>query len=400
LDEKLVTIEKIVFGGKGLTRDLGKVTLVPFTIPGEKVRVRITREHRDYLEGEVLEIVEPSRERVAPDCRYFGHCGGCQLSHANYATQVKWKEAILRETYERNHLPLPRMEVMADQPFHYRHRARLQYDSRSGAIGFCERESNRVVNINECLCLTPALNDLLSGLQKILHTTHVAKLKEIDCFENDRGETALYFDAPLPEAIRKSLDAETRVMDKNDQREFDLSIHFRNYELPMRPDIFLQVNPKLWKAMIQEVESHYLDHNERMAIELYCGAGFFTVPLAKHFDRVLACEENDSAIAYAKKKHQIANVEWVRVRAEDFRFPSTATALIVDPPRAGLSKSLIKRVVEHPFRKISYISCDCTSLTRDLKILSERFSIGRTVLFDLFPQTFHFETITLLESKN
>jgi 23S rRNA (uracil1939-C5)-methyltransferase len=396
MEEKIVTIEKIVFGGKGLTRDTGKVALVPFTLPGEKVKIRITKEHRDYLEAEVLEVLQPSPDRVTPACRYFGRCGGCHISHAPYETQLQWKVAILRETLTRAKVQASEIQVVAGDSYHYRHRARFKFQATTGELGFFERESNRIVDTHDCLCLTPGLSNLYSVLRNNLHGLSIPGLSEIDCYENDRGETVAYLNGPLPAALHATLNKQATVKSIGEIEQSQLTIKFRNYELPMRPDIFLQINPKLWKSMIQEVEGPYSDRAESVGVELYCGAGFFTIPLSEHFKTLHACEENAAAIAFVKRHSTNKNVRWTSGRAEDFRFPADATALIVDPPRSGLSKTLAERITRHPFHRMTYVSCDCSSLARDLKILTGSLKLRSLVLFDLFPQTFHFETIAYL----
>ena len=396
-EEKVITIEKVVFGGKGLSRDLSKVTFVPFTLPGEKVRVRIKKEHRDYLEAEAREIVEASAARVSPECRYFGRCGGCQISHATYETQVRMKKEILEETLRRSRLELPEIQVITSQPFEYRHRARLKYDAAGKRLGFYEFGSHQIVDIRECLCLTPGLNVLLATLRKSLVLSSYRGVLEIDCYENDQGQTAAYFDEKLPAAAKAELEHCNWIVEAERGKAPPLTLGFRNYEFPMQPDVFLQANPRLWKAMIQEVESHYPVALEETAVELYCGAGFFTVPLSRRFKKIIAVEENPVAVKWAKDHYQETNIDWICRKAERFEIPRDVGVVIVDPPRAGLSKNVIQQFRKDALRRISYVSCDCSSLARDIRILSDRFRLSRLTLLDLFPQTFHFETVALLE---
>ena len=338
MEEKVVTIEKVVFGGKGLSRDLQKIALIPYTLPGEKVRIRITREHRDYMEAEALEILQPSPDRQSPDCRYFGTCGGCQLSHANDSAQVRLKENILKETLARNQIEMPEIQVFSAAPFGYRHRARLKYDLQKRRLGFHETGSNRVVDIQECLCLTPGLNQVLNTLRNALPAYTIRNLGEIDCYENDSGETFAFFHGSLPEKLRNELSKKVKLLDAARAGDSTAQIRFRNYTFPMRPDIFLQVNPKLWNTMVQEVESHHEESRDRIAMELYCGAGFFTLPLATKFRKIIACEENAAAVHFAQQNSPNRNIDWICSPVEKFPFPSEATVAIVDPPRAGLHK--------------------------------------------------------------
>ncbi len=396
MEEKVVTIEKVVFGGKGLSRDLQRVTLIPYTLPGEKVRIRITREHRDYMEAEAVEIIEPSPDRQSPDCRYFGTCGGCQMSHANDSAQVRLKETILQETLARNRIDIPEIQVFTSVSFGYRHRARLKYDSQKRQLGFHEIGSNRVVDIQECLCLTPGLNQLLKTLRNALPAYPALNLDEIDCYENESGETFAFFRGSLPQALRMELSRKVKIVDAT-QTNFSAEVRFRGYTFPIHPEIFLQVNPKLWNAMVQEVESHHEDSLDRIALELYCGAGFFTLPMARKFRKIIACEENAAAIRFAEQNYPNRNIDWVCIPVEKLRFPAEATVAIVDPPRAGLHKKVIEQFSNKRFDRITYVSCDCSSFARDLKSLKDRYKLSRLSLIDVFPQTYHFETIALLE---
>jgi 23S rRNA (uracil1939-C5)-methyltransferase len=384
MDEKIIKIERVVFGGKGLSRDLEKITFVPLTLPGEIVRVRITKDKGDYYEAQAIDILEPNPARVAPSCSYFGVCGGCHLSHANYEKQIEIKLQILKETLARNTVKHPPIQTISSKPYGYRHRAQWKYDSAHRSLGFFEIHSNKVVDIQECLCLTPGMNQALKSLRSRVCRKPIAGLREIECYENENQQISVFFRPP--------------GMEYPAQNE-DLTISFRGYKFPMKPGIFLQVNPGMWRTMIQEVENHYQGISGQTALELYCGAGFFTVALAPLFHRMIACEENSEAVEYAKKHHQLKNVEWICNKAETYRFPAKFQAAIVDPPRAGLHRNVLTQLIDRKPEWITYISCDCTTIARDVKKLKEIYTIEKLTMLDLFPQTYHFETIALLKRR-
>jgi 23S rRNA (uracil1939-C5)-methyltransferase len=400
MEKALIHIEKMVYGGKGLSRDLKLVTFVPFTLPGEEVQVQIVKRKKDYQEAEALEIVTAAPERVAPSCRYFGHCGGCQMSHAKYETQVQLKLEMLKETLKRNRIDYPEPQVVTGPPFGYRHRARLKFHTRKRQLGFYQAASHEIVDIAECLCLTPGLNMLLKQLRNRLVTHPIPSLNQIEIYENDRGETAAYFDAELPQEIAAELSLTTRVFGPKELDQLALTLQFRHYEYPMHPEIFIQINPKIWKTMVQEVESHYPADRAEVGLELYCGTGFFTLPLSEHLQKIHACEENRTALEYAKKHHHPdnQNINWICSRAEELKFPSDATVAILDPPRSGLHKKVTEQLLTRPFKKITYISCDPASFARDLGLLKSHYRVEQLTMLDLFPQTYHIETIALLRS--
>jgi 23S rRNA (uracil1939-C5)-methyltransferase len=396
MEEQTVTIEKIVHGGKGLGRINGQVVFVSFTLPGETVRVQITKKHRDYLEGQVIEVITPSAKRIPPDCAYFGRCGGCQISHATYEYQLELKKNVLIESLQRNKISFPEPEVIAGNPFSYRHRAQLKYSARKNQLGFYEMESNQIVDVQRCLCMTPSLNNLLNTLRTALIATPLPNVSEVECYENEVGETAVYFNSKIPLNFRNELSGITSVFDPQDAEGAGLTVKFRDSEFPMGPGVFLQVNPGLWRSMVQEVESHFQINSDAVVTELYCGAGFFTVAIAPHVRKIHACEENPRAIEFAKSYHSAKNIEWICARAEDYKIPKETTDVLVDPPRAGLHKNVTEQLQKLEPRTISYVSCDPASFSRDLKLLSQNYRVQRLVLLDLFSQTYHFETIAQL----
>lgn len=396
MELQTVTIEKIVHGGKGLARLNGQVVFVPYTLPGETVRIQITKKHRDYLEGQVIEVVTPSAKRIPPDCAYFGQCGGCQISHGTYEHQIEIKKSVLIESLQRNKVSFPDPEVIAGTPFSYRHRAQLKYSARKNQLGFYEMESNQIVDVQRCLCLTPGLNKLLGTLRTALTATPLPNLSEVECYENEVGETAVYFNAKIPSQLRNELSNITAVFDPQDAESAGLTVKFRDSEFPIGPGVFLQVNPGLWKAMVQEVEGHFQRKSDAVVSELYCGAGFFTVAIAPHVQKIYAIEENPKAIQFAKTHHFAKNIEWICARAEDYKLPQQTTDILVDPPRAGLHKNVTEQLLKLKPRSISYVSCDPASLSRDLRQLSKDYRVQRLVLLDLFSQTYHFETIAQL----
>ena len=165
----------------------------------------------------------------------------------------------------------------------------------------------------------------------------------------------------------------------------------------MRPDIFLQINPKMIRQMVMELESHYDSDLERTAMELYCGSGLFTLPLARLFKRIIACEENKPAIEFVQSHHPAQNISWICERVERVQIPDDVSAMIVDPPRSGLHRRVIESLLNRTLEKISYVSCDVSSFSRDMKMLGTKYVLRKLTLLDLFPQTYHFETIALLE---
>jgi 23S rRNA (uracil1939-C5)-methyltransferase len=226
---------------------------------------------------------------------------------------------------------------------------------------------------------------MLQSLRSALCRQSVNGVKEIICYQNDQNQTIAHFLPSTPP-----------VWNESHRNAEPLTVSFRGYRFPMTPEVFLQVNPGLWRSLIQEVENHY-ENNTGSALELYCGAGFFTVALAQRFKRMTACEESQAAIQYARSNHGLNNVDWICSRVEQFRFPEGLDAVIVDPPRSGLHSQVLRQLIAVRPRLFTYISCDCATFSRDLKKLKEHYRVRKITMLDLFPQTYHFETVALLE---
>jgi 23S rRNA (uracil1939-C5)-methyltransferase len=417
----LVQIEKPIYGGAFLARDEGKAVFVPLALPGEKARVRITEEKRGYATAEVEELVVTSPERATPECRHFGPCGGCHYQHASYETQLHIKRAVLRETLERGGVPVPaEISVLLGEPWRYRNRIRLAFDP-NGNPGYRGRRSHDVVPIGECPIAAPLLVRAAFAAGEIArHLAPVLRPAEMALF-CDAKETALlltvFTGSPVKvrfndfvEALRAKISelagAELVVESRTNQppraiaRWGAMSLAYRAAGDDYRVDhgAFFQVNRWLVDALVERVTSGL---SGKLAWDLFAGVGLFARQLANHFAQVMAVESAPAATDALTAN--LAGTTGTAVRASTLEFlrknrkGERPDVIVVDPPRTGLGPEITALLTGMAAPVLVYVSCDPATLARDLRaMLADGYAIESMTLADLFPQTFHLETVVRL----
>jgi 23S rRNA (uracil1939-C5)-methyltransferase len=427
LPVRLVQIEKPIYGGAFLARDEGKAVFVPLALAGEQARVRIVEGKRGYATAEVEEIIQPAPQRVTPGCRHFGVCGGCQYQHADYATQVAIKKTVLRETLQRGGVEAPgEIAVIADQPWGYRNRIRLAFDAQ-GDPGYRGRRSHAVVPIAECPIAAPLLvRAALAAAEVMRQVAPLLRPTEIALFCN-QDETALlitfFIASPakagldvlassLGERIPELMGAELVVGGRPDQPQPEVaelprvaqwgetSLVYRAAGVDYRVDhgAFFQVNRWLVDALVEQVTAGL---GGDTAWDLFAGVGLFARKLTDAFAKVIAIESAPAAAkALAANLHgtsgtalKASTLEFLKRK----RVGGRPDLIVVDPPRTGLGAEITAVLLEIAPPALVYVSCDPATLARDLRMLVEGgYAIESITLADLFPQTFHLETVVRL----
>jgi 23S rRNA (uracil1939-C5)-methyltransferase len=377
-----VEIERILPGGVGLAHAAGKTVFVSLVAPGDRVRVRVEREQGNVLFASVVEILTPSRVRVEPPCPYFGRCGGCDFQQLTYEAQLAAKTEIISDCMKRiarlDHVPEITVQP-SPKNWRYRVRATWQIDREKQAIGYYERGSRRVCDVAECAVLLPELQETLERVRATDWTEFPADLKHLDVVAGEHGV---------------SLSPEFAEFRTN-----ELGLRVGNEVYQYNAESFFQINPALVGEMINFALS---DVGGETALDLYCGVGLFTLPLARRFEKVVGVEANSIAVRFARRNLEqagLANVRVVNATVADWiRGASRAVDLVLlDPPRAGAESVVIKGILNLSPERISYVSCDPATLARDLKkLIAGGYVIDSIRGFDLFPQTHHVETVVLL----
>jgi 23S rRNA (uracil1939-C5)-methyltransferase len=420
---KLVQIEKPIYGGNFLARDEGKAVFVPMTLPGEQARVRFVEDKskRGYAVAEVDELITAAAERVQPLCPHFGPCGGCHYQHAGCDAQLQIKRAVLRETLERGGVAPPdEIAVLAGEPWGYRNRIRLAFDT-AGNVGYRGRRSHAVVPMHECPIAAPLLVRAALQAAEVARTFAPAlRPTEIALF-CDAEETTLLISlfAERPAKIRFDEFAQA-VHERVPQLSgAELVIEGSGPESPRtlaqwgatlltysaagfgyRVDhgAFFQVNRRLVDLLVGRVAD---GRRGALAWDLFAGVGLFARRLTGGFERVIAVEAAPSAKAALAANLQGTTGEAVSAATLDFlvrnRNRARPDLIVVDPPRAGLGADVTALLAEIATPAMVYVSCDPATLARDLRaLLAGGYAIESMTLADLFPQTFHLETVVHL----
>jgi 23S rRNA (uracil1939-C5)-methyltransferase len=420
-------IEKAIYGGAGLARSEGKAIFVPFTLPGEEVDAHIAEDKAGYATAELDAIIEPSAERVAPPCLYFGSCGGCHYQHAAYSAQVEMKIAILRETLERAKIrEIPDIDALSGEPFAYRNRVRLHVQNNPLSLCYKRRNSHANLPVGNCPVAAPALQRAIGILNQDGAKLDLASgAGEVEIFANS-DESALLVSfftqrsaAEAERWLKKTWPQFKQILpalagaamfssEKGRQPskfiaqtgESSLRYTSGNAQYQVSLGSFFQVNRFLIGPLVQRV-----NEGERgsAAWDLYAGVGLFSVPLAAQFAAVTSVESaagsvRDLRLNLRGPEHRVVAAETASFlrRALDQRIPAP-DLIVVDPPRAGLGRDVTTMLGKLRAPRITYVSCDPATLSRDLAALLESgYRLRKMQMVDLFPQTFHLESITHL----
>jgi 23S rRNA (uracil1939-C5)-methyltransferase len=430
-----VKIEKLVYGGEGLAHHGGSTVFVPFVLPDERVTIEPVEQKKKFVRARLERVIEASPERVEPRCQHFGDCGGCDYQHFSYDNQLRYKTGILRETLRRlGGIEWPGdIAVHASQPWSYRNRAQWKVrplgdeaaDANGGAklaIGYFRANSTALCAVKDCPILAPSLLRALLALRDALAAGTLPKnLREIEAFTSegtDTGDARLLVTATfagfparraeLSETFRRVVPGIESLLFHDPGRDrmelFGpgfIETEARGIKFRVGHFSFFQVNSFLVDEMVQEVVDR--DPGGRLALDLYAGVGLFSVPLAKRYERVIAVESNPAATRDLESNVRGQGTVEVRTAAvEKFldRFKERPQFVVLDPPRAGMEPGAAQRLARVGAARITYVSCDPPTLARDLKIIcAAGYEFADVHIFDLFPQTFHLETVVRLRRR-
>jgi 23S rRNA (uracil1939-C5)-methyltransferase len=416
-----VKLEKLAYGGAALGRlEDGRAVFVPFALPGETVRARIVEEKRGHVRAELVEVLEPAPERIPPKCKHFftplarssgegpgvRACGGCHHQNLSYANQLKAKTEILRDQLIRiGKIEDPPVQPMIPSPQEWNYRNHVQFHlTREGKLGFFAADGAGIVPVTECHLPEAPLNELWPRLE----------------FDPGLGLERV--------SLRLGADGETMLILESDETpelelEADLSVvHLREGEAvvmageqaqtvevcgrPFRVSAasFFQVNTAMAGKMVEHLLACLSLPPQAAVLDIYCGVGLFSAFLAPHAGRVIGIESSPSACEdFAANLDEFENVELYEGAAEEI-LPGLAGRIvnlpyaIVDPPRAGLHVRALDALQALEPGRIAYVSCDPSTLARDAhRLLDGGYRLVSVTPFDLFPQTYHIESISLFE---
>lgn len=380
-----LTIEKLVYGGHGLSRDNGRVVLTPLVLPGEQ----IVAEQVDKLHARLVRVENPAEERVPAPCPYFSICGGCQYQHMPYEYQVTQKVAILREVMRRvGKFEAPEeIRVLTSEPWAYRNRTQLQV--RDGQIGYLRLGSHQLCPIEQCPISSPKLNEAISALTGLVRDRRWPRfIQRIELFTNESDVQFNVLESGQP-AARHFFDW------LGERLPGSVSGALQYGAFRVSPRSFFQVNRHMVNALMEAAVSGV---SGETALDLYAGVGLFSAPLAERFAQVTAVESSASAVADLKVNAPA--VRAVRASADEYLtgLQEPPDFVLADPPREGLGKNAVRELLRLRPSQLTVVACDPATLARDLRpLLDAGYVLERMTFADLFPQTFHIETIAELQ---
>ena len=421
-----VLIESVAFKGYGVGRIDGKVVFVPYTVTGDEAWIEMTEEKKRYSTARLTEIIKPSPGRVIPPCPYFGTCGGCQWQHIDYSIQAEQKKEILGETLRRlgGMKEIPSISVFSS-PKPYDYRVRVQLKVKGKGMGYYQERSHRIVDVERCPISHPLVNRIMQNLHDQIDALSRVEEVEINVSpEEGRGVLLFHprsYDLGAEPFTKEFLGSQPMLKgiaitqkvghhligDPTLNFTIPLSQERKKRELKLRisPGSFSQVNPEQNQELVRTVLQFSEVNQEDRVFDFYAGAGNLTLPLAMEAGEVLGIEENSMAFQDAQfnaERNGIKNCRFIHGRVEDIlpdgkREPPDL--IVLDPPRTGC-QTILDQVVRLEPKKIIYVSCEPTTFARDLRLFSERgYSLQRLGLIDMFPQTYHMETVGLLRQS-
>jgi 23S rRNA (uracil1939-C5)-methyltransferase len=387
-------VEKLVYGGEGLARLDGRVIFTPFVLPGERIRAQARQEKPGLVRAQAVDILAPSPERVAAPCPYFARCGGCHYQHAPYEYQLKAKRSILIEEIRRlgKLEPPHEIEIVAGEPWGYRNRAQLHVED--GRLGYREARSHRLCPIDHCPISSPAVNDAIRTLVSMQRDSRWPRfVRSLEIFTDERQVQLNVLETDKPVA-RRFFDWAAELIPGSVPGALDYEGRFR-----VSSNSFFQVNrflhDQLVAAAIDGIQGD-------TALDLYAGVGLFSLPLARQFRKVTAIESGGGAVRdlqFNAERAGLSNLKSLQKTAEEFlaSYSKAPEFVLLDPPRSGLGKSVVQRLLELRPQRLAIVACDPATLARDLQALvGAGYKFEKMTLVDLFPQTFHLETVVRL----
>lgn len=395
-----VEIVKFDNKGRGIGYINNKIIFIPKSIPGDIVDVEIVMEKKNYCEGRIIDIVNPSKFRLKPNCPYFNVCGGCDLMHISLSEALEYKLTKVNDILKQNKIDIKVSDIIKSEPYNYRDKVSLKVVNKK--IGYYKCDTHELVEIDYCHISKDAINNIINDLYLL---------------EIQNGEIIIrtnYNDEILLNVITENeIKNINRLVEKHKivgVIKNDECIYGENYFIDKINDYlfkvsynsFFQVNPYICSKLFNLIEEN--TKTSTNVLDLYCGVGTLSIVASKNANKVVGVEIVENAIIDAnlnKKINNKSNLEFICADTKQVLNEITHEydTLILDPPRSGVVNSVIEKINKILPKTIIYVSCDPNTLARDLQLLESTYEIKSIQLLDMFPQTEHVETFVVLKSK-
>ena len=404
-----IKLEKLTYGGEAMGRlPDGRAVFVPFGLPGETVRLHLVQDKQSFARGELLEVLTASAERIDPKCKHFGRCGGCHYQNLPYEKQLQAKTEILRDQLQRiGKIENPPVKEMVASPLEWNYRNHVQFHlTAEGKIGFVNSKGNSTLPIEECHLPETGINSFWPQLQ-------FESNKDIERVSLRMGqdeELLVVLESESPETPELEVEADVSIVHLFDEHPIVivgqdyLTIQILEKVFHVSAVSFFQVNTKMAEKMIEHLLAKIHVSLSTTLLDVYCGVGLFSKFFASKCKLVIGIESSESACAdFEINLDEFDNVELYEGTAEEIlpgligRLDSS-TCVIVDPPRAGIEKQTLDALINIKPQVIAYVSCDQSTLARDAaRLIHGGYRLVEVTPFDLFPQTYHIESISIFE---
>jgi 23S rRNA (uracil1939-C5)-methyltransferase len=401
-----ITLTTLTYGGDAMGRlEDGRAVFVPFGLPGERVRVRLTEEKRSFARAELVDVLEASPQRITPRCIHFGLCGGCHYQNLPYEEQGRAKKEILRDQLVRiGRVENPPVQDMVESPSAWNYRNHVQFHlTEGGRLGYMTAGVPKVFAISECHLPEGSINSFWPQLE----FEPGMELERVSLRSGMEEELMLVLESKSPEPPELEIEAgisvthifeeNTVVIAGNDH----MVIRVLDRDFKVSAASFFQVNTAMAGKMVEHILASLPVSLSTTLLDVYCGVGLFSAFLAAKCGRVIGIESSSSACEdFAVNLDEFENVELYEGLAEDVipHLDVKQDVVLVDPPRAGLEKQVVDGLLRLSPKAIAYVSCDPSTLARDAaRLLNGGYRLKQVTPFDLFPQTFHIESISIFE---
>jgi len=383
------------FEGKGVARIDNFVIFVERTLPQETAKIKINKVKKSFAEAEIVEILKPSPHRIPAPCPYYDQCSGCQYQHIDYLFQIELKKINLLDILSKiGHITRTKADIETiSSPKQLFYRNRMKYQIKKPQIGFFAKDRQKIIPLEKCYLAEEKINEVYKNILNE-QKENIFKYDHLHIRCGSEQKTLHFFDK------RK------HAVNPEKNNYLLLKVNDKEFNIPYAS--FFQTNTFILPQMIEKIAEYLSPNTKEILIDAFCGVGFFSILLAKHYLTLFGIDLDEQAIEAARilsQKNNCLNTQFLANGANrELRkilksYKTTPASLILDPPRNGVDKHTINTIMQNKIKKIVYISCYPSTLARDLNLLSSKYKLKKLALVDMFPQTSHMEVITLLELK-
>ena len=369
-----VAIEKLDHYGRGITKINDKICFVENALKEEVVEIKIIKETKKYILASTTKIIKESKDRVAPSCPYSNLCGGCHLDHLSFEKENEFKESKVTEIIKKftKIKDVTIKNIIYDEPYHYRNKITLH--SKDDKVGLYEQKSNTIIPIKSCLLVNKKLNEEIKNV------------------------------LPSKEDIILRIGNKTEeILNQNNKKE-NITSYIGNKKYQVSAQSFFQVNSTITEKLYDEIKSIIQERNSKNVLDLYCGTGTIGIYVSDIVDNVLGIESCKEAVIDAntnKELNKATNCTYKLGKVEDLtkEITNEYDTAIIDPPRSGLHKKVVEKLLEITPKNLIYVSCDPITLARDINLLKEKYEVEYIRPYNMFPRTYHVECVCLLNLR-